>query len=444
MSSVLVVDDDRNILSALNRLLRSPRYQLDLVSSPEEALELCDKHAYTVIISDQKMPAIYGTELMRRIADTQKQAMKIILSGYSDFTEIVEAFNQDIIDQFVAKPWDDQSLLEMVEQALAADEVDVKVESEVSTPDNELQQFHDLFTADKSMLSLFSKMRKAAKAAAPIFIFGESGTGKELTAKAIHQESHHNTGPFVAVNCANFSEQLMESQLFGHKKGAFTGAVSDQDGILSAADGGTLFLDEITSLSESLQAKLLRTLQEMEYTPIGSTEVISFQANVITASNLHLSEAVARGTFREDLYYRLCVIPIHLTPLRDRGGDATKLFWYYLNKLSGVDDYSADDEVINYIASYDWPGNIRELLNCCQYISAMVDAKHITFDDLPVTLLDKKQNEVEESVEKESKELSEESILSALEQTKNKTAAAKLLGVSRMTLWRRMKDFGVE
>lgn len=441
MKSILIVDDDVNVLNALNRLLRSSLYELELVKNPLVALELVQQKNFDLIISDQKMPEMSGVELLESISDVQPQSNRIILSAYSDFNEIVAAFNSGYIHQFMAKPWDDDTLKAIVSASLDAGLGDLGQEAIVASPKGELgglHDFHGLLSGDPEVIKLFAKIRKAAASSSPVYIYGETGTGKELVARAVHQESCNAEGQFVAFNCANFSEQLVESQLFGHVKGAFTGATENKQGLLSVADGGVLFLDEIASLPLDMQAKLLRALQEKEYMPVGSVQQVSFDAIVVSASNQHLCQSVSDGEFREDLYYRLCVIPISLMPLRERGTDSLNLFRHYLQQISATKTFR-DSDVGKIILSYDWPGNVRQLINVCQYVAAMSEGDAITIEDFP--------EEVLKSISQlkvESLELSAESIQQALDaNNNNRSAAARSLDVSRMTLWRKMKEFSM-
>jgi DNA-binding NtrC family response regulator len=442
MKSVLIIDDDKNVLNALHRLLRSGLYKLTLCQNPEEALLLCNKNSYSLIISDQKMPVVTGTQFFKKIINLQPTATKIILSGYSDFNEVVSAFNDRLIHQFISKPWDDEALHDIVNAAVASVVEDSAPPKKEAIRDNDgLLEFHGLLSSDINIQNLFKKIERAAHSGAPIYLYGETGSGKELFAKAIHNEGSNASGPFIAINCANFNEQLMESQLFGHVKGAFTGADSNQQGLLSAANGGTLFLDEVVTLPTNMQAKLLRVLQEKEYMPVGSTEKITADVTIVSASNKHLSLAVAEHEFREDLYYRLCVIPLHIPPLRDRGNDIVKLFRFYLHQFSANKHFRLDD-FGKLISSYRWPGNVRQLINTCQYVAAMSESDAITIADLPEDILGDYQVTASKV---EAHDLTGDSIKQTLlTHDNNKSAAARALGVSRMTLWRKIKELDID
>ena len=286
------------------------------------------------------------------------------------------------------------------------------------------------------MNKLFEKISKAAQADASIYISGETGVGKELVARAIHAESTRAKEPFIAVNVANFSNELIESQLFGHKKGAFTGALENSKGLLQAAKKGTLFLDEIACLTPSTQAKLLRVLQERQYYPVGDVNLQKFSASVISASNLTLEEAIKRHQFREDLRYRLEVIPLRVPPLRDRRDDIILLFKHFLEQASGSNNWKINSALQTKLVNHHWPGNVRELENCARFTAAMATDRQLKLSDLPESV----QSTLEFQIEKKSPELNAKTISQALDAHRgNRTETAEYLGISRMTLWRKMK-----
>jgi two-component system repressor protein LuxO len=368
---LVLVDDERMVLTALERVLRGLKLNIRSFSSVIEALEFCQHNQPEIVISDQQMPEMEGCAFLSEIQALWPQSQRIILSAHQDFDKISKGFNSGTVDRFICKPWDNKELKFIIDKAL--DKTPLK-STEIAEKDfiNEPINFHGIVAADEAMKELFSSIRHAATTNAPIFITGETGTGKELVAKACHKESYQQDQPFIAVNCANFSEHLMESQLFGHTKGAFTGATSSQDGLFSAAKSGMLFLDEITTLSKTLQAKLLRVVQEREFTSLGSNKLEKFNGQLISASSNSIRQAVLDGDFREDLYYRLNVITFSLPPLRDRGGDIVLIARYFLKKYSQIESKSFirfSKGCLQIICQYDWPGNIRQLENI---IHAMV------------------------------------------------------------------------
>lgn len=473
MPNILILDDDDHVLKSLVRLLRSPDYDISCYSDPQEALMQCGLQQYDLILSDQRMPDMEGTEFFTHIAQLFPQTRRLLISGYSDFSSVTEAFNDGIIHKFIIKPWDNELLKNLVSDELKLGQIEMapSVFDSYDSPhsvdtkdgresDSELESsFHGIVSTDPSMLQQISVIQKTANSEAPFFIHGETGTGKELVAHSIHLECARSEQKFVALNCANLTESLIESQLFGHKKGAFTGAQKDQKGLLAEAEGGTLFLDEVTEIPLSLQAKLLRVLQEREYTPVGETSPISFDVKIISASSTSLETAVANGNFREDLRYRLEVLPISLPPLRARAGDVEILFDYFLDKQfsrHGKALKDVDAAVYECIRGYEWPGNIRELVNVCTYIAALSsdESECITLNDLPVvvssgkTRRDVQRDDSELSISArplKPKQISRDSLAAAIENFGgHRESIASYFGISRMTLWRKMKQFNFE
>jgi len=364
---LLLVDDDKNVLAALERTLRGVKATIISYSCPNEALKYCQHNQPQVIISDQKMPSLQGCELLSKVQTLWPTSSRILLSAYQDFEHVSSGFNSGAVERYICKPWDNKELTFIVSKALQKTTGQCELHNRLNTPrDDQPTNFHSMITSHHSMQSLFDNIRQAATSNAPIFVTGETGTGKELVARACHEESFHQPQPFLAVNCANFTEHLMESQLFGHVKGAFTGAISAQEGVFAAAKQGTLFLDEITTLSTALQAKLLRVVQEREFTPLGSTISQTFNAKLISASSNAIRDAVLSGDFREDLFYRLNIITFKLPPLRERGSDKLLIANHYLKKYAALENegftrFSKGCEQI--IQQYNWPGNIRQLEN---------------------------------------------------------------------------------
>jgi DNA-binding NtrC family response regulator len=379
---ICIVDDERSIGRALMRLFRQLDASVEAFVDPLEALAWLKDNPVDVLISDQRMPGMSGTELVAAVADCQPDCTRFILSGYSDFDEITAAFNSGLIQKYISKPWNDKELLFAIEKVLR--QVPVTTDASGTTerePTGEV--VGTMIGADPCMIRLFDQVRRMSTANVPVYIHGETGTGKELVARALHAESFRAGKPFVAVNCANFSPELMESQLFGHRKGAFTGANSDHSGLLETANGGTLFLDEVTTLPLALQSKLLRVLQEREYSPVGSMEVISFDAQVLSASSTRLSDAVAAGDFREDLRYRLEVLPLDVPPLRERGRDSLVLFDHYLMEVRQDVRFEFTRQFEQFLASYAWPGNVRQLINLAGYVATMAELPELDLDSLP-------------------------------------------------------------
>lgn len=288
------------------------------------------------------------------------------------------------------------------------------------------------------MHRLFESIKKAARTDVSIYISGETGVGKELVARAIHAESDRAKQPFVAVNVANFSSDLIESQLFGHKKGAFTGAIANSTGLMQAAAKGTLFLDEVTCLPANTQAKLLRVLQERQYYPVGDVKLQKFNASIVSASNMSFEKAIEFHQFRKDLRYRLEVIPLKVPALRDRRDDILLLFNYFLKLASRGKAWKIDTLLAKKLKQYSWPGNVRELENCARFAAAMANKDRLNIDDLPENI--QKAFNIDMPVKR--KKLTQRMIVSALKRnSSNRNKTAEFLGISRMTLWRKMKTY---
>lgn len=477
MYSLLIVDDEENMLWSLDRALRNKNYEITCLDNPFDALDLCQKSSFDLILSDQRMPNLEGVELLTKISKLLPKSKRILISAYTDFYDVVEAFNDGIINKFITKPWDNDTLRKLVkEQLKSSEEKQTTISSIDIHPSKSKAEspaiviFHNILTASSPVIKQIEFIKTVANSNAAFFIHGETGTGKELFAHAIHLESNRSKFPFVAVNCANLSETLLESQLFGHKKGAFTGATKDQEGLFSSAEGGTLFLDEITEIPLDMQAKLLRVIQEKEFTPLGETKPIPFNIQIVSASSTSLSDAVNSGNFRSDLRFRLDIMPITLPPLRERKEDIIPLLEHFLEKEminQNVLIKDVDSEVLHFLISYSWPGNIRELVNLCIYLVAVAPAyeHNISMASLPDTMLKPSTPNaaIQKSLQKgfierrstanntatttpAAKKVNTQLItLDMIQQALtnnngNKSLAAKELGISRMTLYRKIQE----
>ena len=463
MHSILIIDDDDYVLKSLARLLRSEDLGISCYHDPQEALIQCSVREFDLILSDQRMPGMLGTEFFARISESFPSTRRVLISGYTDFDDVTEAFNKGFIHKFLVKPWNNQQLKTVIAEQLNLKELGDSdpVAQQIPAPVEQkavASGFHGIVTEDTALKDQLSIISRTATTDSPFYINGETGTGKEMVARAIHMESERSEGSFVAINCANLTETLLESQLFGHKKGAFTGADRDQKGMLEEAEGGTLFLDEVVEIPLALQAKLLRVLQEREYTPVGDTRTRKFDVKVISASAVPLDRAVSDGVFREDLRYRLEVIPIHLPPLRERGHDLRLLFDFFLSQQfvrQGRELLPVHADVYRTIEGYSWPGNVRELVNVCTYIAALsnVDDEAVTVDKLPIAITSKVGASATVSgsgsemkpAKKSNPVISRESLEQAIEQYGgHRENMAAHFGISRMTLWRKLKQFGLE
>lgn len=454
--SICIVDDERSIGSALMRLFRRLDATVEAFMDPEAALQWMLENPVDIVITDQRMPGMTGTELVEALDKAGDTSTRFVLSGYSDFDDITLAFNSGLIQKYVSKPWDDDELLFAVGKVLSSN-AGHDAHDPALAPQPAGASVGILLGSDPVMQALYEQIRKMSTANVPIFIHGETGTGKELVARALHMESFRSQSAFVPVNCANFSATLMESQLFGHKKGAFTGADKNHEGLLAAANGGTLFLDEVTTLPLELQSKLLRVLQEREYSPLGTTELIPFDAQVLSASGKRLSAAVNEGIFRDDLKYRLEVLPLDIPPLRERGRDAVILFDHYLRQVREDTRFEFSQEFERFLQEYHWPGNVRQLVNVAGYVATMADDPVLEISCLPSEVqaeymgdakpgatISETQPLVEESI-KPLKDVEREAIEKALLACdQNIPRAAAMLGVSASTIYRKMQAWEQE
>lgn len=423
---LLCVDDEVSILAAYKRIFRdAERFDVTLLNEPQD-YDLQQALDFDVIICDQRMPGISGTQFFAELAHLGFQGRKIICSGFTDFDDMANAFNQRHIDYFLNKPWDNNEIVALVEGALhQGDTEDVKIP--VNRNNSRIEKAYQL--ADKAALTDIS-----------VYIQGETGTGKEVITRYIHKHSARNKGPFITVNCATLTTDLFESLMFGHKKGAFTGAINDHVGFYQAADGGTLFLDEVVDIPAAAQAKILRALQENTITRLGDTKNIEVDVRVISASAKSIADAVQEGKFREDLMYRLNVFPISIPPLRERRDEIETLFRHFIQKFNFHPEWkeiTLEASALDLILSYPWPGNIRELENVCNFICATIETNAVRNVDFPehIARYSFSGNNVT-AMKRPAMSLQEAMQISG----NNKTKAAELLGISRMTLWRRLQE----
>lgn len=466
--SILIIDDDDYVLKSLTRVLRGGDYSISCYHDSEEALLQCGLREFDLVLSDQRMPGLLGTEFFANLMQIYPHTRRVLISGYADFSNVTDAFNEGVIHKFVVKPWDNDTLKSLVD-----DELKIKFAHQDNPPtltdsstnkslpdlgDDSLVDFHGILTSDSAMLQQISVIQRTANTDAPFFINGETGTGKEMFAKAIHLESDRAGESFVALNCANLTETLLESQLFGHVKGAFTGAQKDQIGLLTEADGGTLFLDEVVEIPLALQAKLLRVLQEREFTPLGKTKPQPFDVKIISAASTSLEKAVELGNFREDLRYRLEVLPIVLPPLRSRREDIRELFDYFLYQQferHNIEFIDVEPDVYACVIAYDWPGNVREMVNVCTYVAALSSqSQTVSLQSLPPALYSGSTTSISREVGSEKADaassfpqarfITRDELSDAIEAfSGHREAIAKHFGVSRMTVWRKMKQFNL-
>ena len=388
MQKVLVVDDDKVLQQSVKQALEYHHFKVDVADNGKEAVGAVYREKYDLVVMDVNMPEMDGIEALTQIKQHDSSIIVLILTAFSNVSDAVRAVKEGAYN-YLEKPITSENLVALIKRALKARSM---VETTAfSAPTLSLgDSGDDKFVGESnSMQKVFDVIGRLAKVNTPVLIRGESGTGKELVAKAIHFNGPRKDHKFVAVNCGAISENLIESELFGHEKGAFTGADSRKIGKFQYAEGGTLFLDEIGDISAAMQVKLLRILQEKKFTPVGSNREITADVRIIAASHQPFEEMIKEGKFREDLFYRLNVLPVYLPPLRDRQTDIPHLVNYYINyfnNVHGLEIKGTSPEAMQTIQSYSWPGNIRELRNTIEHSFIMESSDQITHDSLPQKL----------------------------------------------------------
>jgi len=449
-SRVLIADDDKHSRETLARFLELEGFEVSVGSDGMEALEMFRSSPFDVLLTDLKMPRLDGLSLLREIRNVAPSTIGIVITGYASTTSAVEAMKLGAFD-YVAKPYELDEIRMVIQRALEYQQL----QSENITLKKQLKKkysFENIIGFAKPMQDVFRLIEKVADSDSTVLIQGESGTGKELVARAIHYNSDRKDRYLIPVNCGAIPETLLESELFGHVKGAFTGATTNRIGRFEAANGGTLFLDEIGDMSPTLQVKVLRVIQEQEFEPVGSTKTRKVDVRIIAATNQDLENKVAEREFREDLFYRLSVIPIHIPPLRDRVEDIAPLANYFLESFSrqkGREIKPFENDVLDILQQYDWPGNVRELENLIERLVILSETGSIRPDDLPEKFHQGTVKVMGETLEfpddgidfnRMVNDFENRLILAALKKAKgNKNLAAKILNLKRTTLVEKIK-----
>ncbi len=382
---VLIVDDEPDMVENCARILRRAGFRCLGTTDARQALGLVETERPDVLLTDLKMPGMDGIEVLRRARELDPTLPVIMITAFATIESAVAAIKEGAFD-YLPKTFSVEQLTLTVERALKQRQL----QEENRNLREQLQEafgLENLVGRSPAMVQVFELVKKAARSEANILILGESGTGKELVARAVHANSPRATRPFVPVDCASLPENLLESELFGHEKGAFTGAIRTKPGLMETADGGTLFLDEIAEMPVGLQVKLLRALQERQIRRVGGTSVVDVDVRVVSATNRDLREAVAKGQFREELYYRINVIEIRLPPLRDRLGDLKLLAHAFLKRYGQARFSGFDPQTLASLEAYPWPGNVRELQNIVERACALADGERIMAHDLPEHIL---------------------------------------------------------
>ena len=442
---IAVVDDEERMGSILAMMLGKAGYEVEPFVDPEAFVETLEEGRWDLVLTDLKMPGISGTELLGEVKETAPDVPVVIVTAHGSVDSAIEAMREGAFD-YVEKPFDNDECLALVERALEH----TRLERENRYLRRELRSKYELDSVvveSEPMEKVFDLAKRAAGSDSTVLITGESGTGKELVARSIHYNSGRVGEPFVAVNCKSFSEGTLESELFGHEEGAFTGASRRKRGVFERADGGTLFLDEIGEIDEAYQAKLLRVLQEGEVLRVGGEETVSVDTRVVAATNRDLESEVESGAFREDLYYRLAVIPIEIPPLRERPSDILPLARHFFareNDSMGRGLEGWDAEIEEYLLSHDWPGNVRELENVIERAVVLARGDRMSLDDILLKSSKSVTSSSGQSLHDFLDEMTRRKIREALEATDgNKTRAAERLEIDRSTLYRLMDKHGL-
>ncbi len=439
MASLLLVDDDESLLEVLAHQLSELGYEVTTANTGEEALVRFQRAPTDVLVTDVMLPDLDGITLLGKIKRVAPETIVVVITAYGDVDDAIKACQLGA-DDYLTKPFSKEQLrfaLAKAERLRRLEKENVELRTELS----ERFQFENVVARSSAMESVLKMAHKVAQSDVTVLIEGESGTGKEVLARAIHQASPRRKGPFVPVNCPSIPENLLESELFGHVRGAFTGALRDKPGKFELAKGGTVFLDEIGDLKLDLQAKLLRVLQEREIERIGDTKPRAIDVRIIAATHRDLRDLVQEGRFREDLYYRLSVVPLVIPPLRERREDIPYLVDHFLAKY-GEKRFRVTREAMQVLLNYDWPGNVRELENAIHRAVVLTSGEVIDVDALPPHLLSGPTRTPEEPVSLEGIERA--AILAALKRHNwNKTRAAEELRVPRHVLLYRMKKYGI-
>ena len=451
MNKILIVDDELNMRLVLQAMLKKEGYAVTTASNGMEALKILKADQMDIVVTDLKMPKLDGMGLLGEIIRDYPSIPVIIITAHGTIATAVDALKKGAFD-YITKPFEQDELKQVIQKAVKTRRLD---EDEALLNPDDIDRYGIIGSSDR-ITEIFETIKRVAPTTTTILITGETGTGKELIARAIHRNSPRKNNPFIKINCAAIPESLMESELFGYEKGAFTGAATKKQGRFELAHKGTLFLDEVGELPKDMQVKLLQVIQEQEFERVGGLQTIKVDVRLITATNRNLFEDVKDGRFREDLYYRLNVIPAHLPPLRERKEDIPVLIDFFIEKFNKKLDRSVkyiDEKVTNLLIQYSWPGNIRELENLVERMILMARGDTIVFADLPSELKTAiesdstspsgiRQKPFKDIMKNHMEDIEKQMIISVLEECGNNvTRAAKQLGLSRKGLQLKMMKY---
>lgn len=447
-AKILIVDDEKIALKNLEHVMKKEGYDVTGTQSGPNALKILEKEQFDAVLTDLRMEKVDGIQILRKCRELYPYTEIIMITGYATLESAVETMKHGAF-YYVAKPFKLDEVRKVVKEAIEK----VRLKKENAELREEIEKHHGkvrIITEDANMQRLLDTARQIAPTDCNVIISGESGTGKELFAKYIHFNSSRAKGHFFAINCGAFTEELLSNELFGHEKGAFTGAVAMKKGLIETASGGTLFLDEITEMPASMQVKLLRVIQERELLRLGGTEPIKVDVRFIAATNRNLQDAIKNGSFRQDIYFRLNVVSLSIPPLSRRKDDIPLLSYYFLKKyalLMKKDIREISQDAFGILMNYDFPGNVRELENIIERGVALtntntIDVAHLPEDlkELSIKTFRKKDGKIPSLEEQETAYI--KWVLK--EAGDNKTLAAQILGIDRVSLWRKLKKYGFE
>ncbi len=441
---VLIVDDDRAIGDVLSEYLRKKGFTVFTETDPRKVEHKVKTLLPDIVMLDVRMPHIDGMTLLKTIKE--EEIYTVMMTAYATMENIIEAFREGV-DDYLLKPFKLRDVDIILKRAMKI----LNLRSAYHNLKEEIEKIQEeqIITQNESMIRILQDAKEVASLDITVIIYGESGTGKDLLARFIHQHSRRKDGPFIPVNLGAIPSEIAESELFGHKKGAFTGAVENREGLFKAAEGGTIFLDEIGEASPNLQVKLLRAIETKRILPLGSTQEVPVDVRIIAATNKNLEEEVKKGNFREDLYFRLNTVPFRLPPLRERKEDIPLLVEYFIKRAAithGVKEKKISKDALYLLENYNWPGNIRELRYVIERALILSKKDTITAEDIILNPVEKSAR-TERPVTFEIKPLTEmekELIRRALSVYKNKKEAARVLGIDPSTLYRKMKKYGIK
>ncbi len=447
-AKILIIDDERVALRNLEHVMKKEGYDVMGTQSGPNALKLLEEQQFDVVLTDLRMEKVDGMQILKKSRELYPDTEVIMITGYATLDSAVESMKHGAF-YYIAKPFKLEEVRKVVKEAVHK----IRLKTENRNLREQLESYQGkvkIITQDPSMQKLLETARQIAPTDCNVLITGESGTGKELFARFIHLNSKRAEGPFFAINCGAFTEELLSNELFGHEKGAFTGANSMKKGLIEMASGGTLFMDEVTEMPSSMQVKLLRVIQEKEVMRVGGTEPLNVDVRFVAATNRDIHDSMKSGTFRQDLYFRLNVVSLRIPPLSERKDDIPLLSYYFLKKYALLMQKKVTEiaeDVITLLMNYDFPGNVRELENIIERGVALtngtaVETGHLPEDlrELSIKTFRKKEGKIPSLEEQEMAYI--QWVLN--EVGGNKTLAAQILGIDRVSLWRKLKKYGLE